>query len=493
MKLRGKSSGRRLVIAVLVSLAVAAGCVAQSTAPTPAGLAQQVADELAAADPGTTAAAWLQAHPAEKLEIYNGRQLANDTEKWCARTVARHADGSGIPWIRSTYFYQPEAPADDVLPPSGASPGDVLVHSCRLGLVWIEVPETDPARGVPLTLAITAALTAHWGAAQSPKMPGGFGSAGWVETRQWQAKGAIITAAYDQFGGKGHRALVRMAFPNSDALHDVAAETEQDRVEHRATLEGLLRRVAQAGMPGPATAEMSALLSKPDYFSATNLPRDTEVVSAFRDWLAAAKSQPPGPQAAALLAADCVLAFLDQNGVQMGAQARAEMAQLNARYVMNQLAGGPVYAHGLLRAAKGIATPGPAQDAILLVEMERGFDETGMCSAGSEEFAPVIAQGESLLAGARSLLPETLAGLHFMVADAYTTIVWLATTTDAEYHDPAKYRPQAASARAKALEHYRAALQLEHGTARAQAAWREAWRLAAGLAPTTGRYFCVYD
>jgi hypothetical protein len=51
----------------------------------------------------------------------------------------------------------------------------------------------------------------------------------------------------------------------------------------------------------------------------------------------------------------------------------------------------------------------------------------------------------------------------------------------------------AESARAKALEHYRAAFQLEHGTARAQKAWKEAWRLAAGLPPTTERYFCVYD
>src|SRR5260370_35817623 len=35
--------------------------------------------------------------------------------------------------------------------------------------------------------------------------------------------------------------------------------------------------------------------------------------------------------------------------------------------------------------------------------------------------------------------------------------------------------------------------QLEHGTARAQKTWKDAWRLAAGLPPTHGRYFFIYD
>ena len=80
-----------------------------------------------------------------------------------------------------------------------------------------------------------------------------------------------------------------------------------------------------------------------------------------------------------------------------------------------------------------------------------------------------------------------------MVGDAHTTIVWLAKTSDTEYHDPKKYQPAAESARVKALEHYRAAFKPEHATARAQKTWKEAWRSAAGLPPTSGRYFCVYD
>ncbi len=255
----------------------------------------------------------------------------------------------------------------------------------------------------------------------------------------------------------------------------------------------LVRRVKETGMPAAATNEMTALLEKPDYFSARNLPSDSEVVATFRDWLTAAKSQPAGQHAGSLLAADRVLDFLDHDGVQVGEAARAAMKSFGVEYVHDELAGGDVYTHGLLKQAKALAPPGPAGDEVLLFQMERGFDETGMCSAGAEEFSQVIQQGESLLAGARSLPMSTLSSLHFMVGDAYATIVWLAKTTDTEYHDPKKYQQAAELARAKALEHYRAAFNLEHGTARAQKTWKDAWRLAAGLPPTRGRYFCIYD
>lgn len=478
--------------ALLIIAALCTNLAAQSNPPT-ASLAQQVAAEIAAVRAGTTPAAWLRDHPAEKLEPYNGKQLNQDTEKWCARATATHAQGSALPWTRTVYFYQPPPPADDALPPPDTAPQQLVENSCRLGLLWFDIPESDPSAGVALVHAIAAALTSQYGKPQVPRLPGGFGSAGWAEVRQWQARGAVITAAYDKFGGVGHRALVRVAFPNSDAVHDLAAQDEQAQALQRAELDDVLRRVANAGMPAAVTAEMTALLRKPDFFAGTRLPQDTQVVAAFRHWIDAAQSLPAGHRAMALLAADCALDFLDHSGVQMGDAAGAQMATLGARYVPNPLAGGPVYAHGWLLQAKAMVPPGYGSDEVLLVEMARGFDENGMCGGGGEEFAPVIRQGESLLAGARSLPPQTLASLHFMVADAYATIVWLATTPGDDYHDPAKYRPQEAVARVKALEQYRAALALEHGTARSHAAWSDAWRLAAGLPPQQGRYFCIYD
>jgi hypothetical protein len=77
-----------------------------------------------------------------------------------------------------------------------------------------------------------------------------------------------------------------------------------------------------------------------------------------------------------------------------------------------------VFPSWLPREGEGSRTSRICADEVLLLQMERGFDETGMCSAGPEEFAQVIQQGESLLAGARALPTSTLSSLHFMVGDA---------------------------------------------------------------------------
>jgi hypothetical protein len=485
---------RRLLLTI-VAVAVLPGAVcAQTAASSDFSVAQQVAREITEVKGGATPAEWLQAHADERLEMFNGSQSANGTERWCARTVVGHSASTGRAWTRSVYFYDPPPPADDALPAPGASGSELLETNCRLGLMWIDIPEDDPAVGIKLSEGIQAAVASRYGRGSTPQFgPGGFGSAGWTATRRWRVDGAFLTVAYDQFKGKPHRTLVRLAFANSDALHDVVKEAEQARIDLMADVGELVRRVKQAGMPAAVTNEMTALLEKPDYFSGQNRPSDTQVVATFRDWLKAAESRPAGQQAVTLVAADRVLDFLSHSGVPLEKAAREELKSLGANYVHDELAGGDVYAHGLLKKAKALAPSGPSADEVLLYQMERGFDETGMCSAGEEEFSQVIQQGESLLAGARALPTATLASLHFMVGDAYTTIVWLARTTDSEYHDPKKYQPMAESARAKALEHYRAGFQLAHGTARAQKAWKEAWRLAVGLPPISGRSFCMYD
>ncbi len=489
----GAQMGRLLLTIVAVAVLPFAVC-GQTAASSDVTFAQQVVREIAEVKGAATPAEWLRAHAEEKLQVFNGPQFANDTKEWCARTVVAHSSTTGRAWARSVYFYDPRPPADYALPAPGASGKKVLETTCRLGLMWIDIPEANPEVGIKLSEDIQAALASQYGASSTPRFgPGGYGSAGWTATQQWRVNGAVLTVAYDQFKGKAHRTLVRLAFANSDAIHDLVKETQQARIDLMDEIGELVRRVKETGMPAAPTNEMTALLEKPDYFSGQNRPSDTHVVTTFHDWLTAAKSQPAGQQAVALVAGDRVLDFLSHSGVPLGEEAVAKLKSLGANYVHNELAGGDVYAHGLLKEAKALAPAGPAADEVLLFQMERGFDETGMCSAGEEEFSQVIQQGESLLAGARALPTSTLSSLHFMVADAYATIVWLAKTTDSEYHDPKKYQQMAESARAKALEHYSAAFHLERGTARAQKAWKEAWRLAAGLPPTRGRYFCVYD
>ena len=485
----------------------------QSQAGTSIG--RQIAAELADAKPGVTPATWLKSHAGEKLELFNGPQRENDTQAWCARTVvSRSAEGQT--WTRTVYFYDPEPPADDALPPVGASPQEALEATCQLGLMWIEVSQADDAAGVALAQSIEAGLRTHYGRGETPRsinaranlsqsaspalptssganMLSGFGAAYWTDAREWHVDDATLTVAYDPSQGQQKRVLVRMAFPNSDAFHDTKREMRQDQLDLLAWRDDLVRRIMQSGLAADATSEMKALIEKPDYFNGKNRPSGAQVVNAMSDWLTDAKARSAGQQAIALLVADRVLDFLDHNAAGPDDVARAQLKNLGAEYINDELAGGPVYAHSFLKQAKAIAPPGPPSDEVLLYQMEHGFDETGMCSAGAEEFKQVIEKGESLLAGARGLPASTLASLHFMVGDAYSTIVWLAKTGNDDYHDPKEYQPMEASARESALGHYRAAFELEHGTARAQRTWKEAWRLAVGLTPIYPRYFCVYD
>jgi hypothetical protein len=480
------------------------------------GLSEQIAAELAQATAGVTPAAWLKSHASEKLELFNGPQRENDTQAWCARSVvSRSAEGQM--WTRAVYFYDPEPPADDALP-VGASPQEALEATCQLGLMWIEIPQTDDAAGAALAQSLEAGLQAHYGAGEAPhsmtaranlsqsassaspngkgaaaNFLTGFGAAYWTDAREWRVGDALLTTAYDPSQERQKRVLVRLALPTSDAFHDTKREMQQDQLDLLAWRDDLVRRITEAELAADTTSEMKALIEVPDYFNGKNRPSGGQVVQAMRDWLTDARARSAGQQAIALLVADRVLDFLDHNAAGPDDAARVQLKTLGAEYINDELAGGPVYVHSLMKQARAIAPAGASSDEVLLYQMERGFDETGMCSAGAEEFEQVIEKGESLLAAARGLPASTLASLHFMVGDAYSTIVWLAKTGNDDYHDPKAYQPMEASARESALGHYRAAFELEHGTARAQRTWREAWRLAVGLAPIYPRYFCVYD
>ena len=176
---------RRLLLTIAAVAVLPVAVCAQTVASPDVTFAQQIAREITQAKGGTTPAEWLQAHADEKLQIFNGQKFANDTQQWCARTVVVHSAGTGRAWTRSVYFYDPLAPADDELPAPGASGRKLLETTCRLGLMWIDIPESNPEVGIKLSEDIQAALASRYGSGSTPQFgPGGFGSAGWTATQQ---------------------------------------------------------------------------------------------------------------------------------------------------------------------------------------------------------------------------------------------------------------------------------------------------------------------
>ncbi len=237
---------RRLLLTIVAVVALRVPVCAQTAASSDVALAQQIAREITEVKGGMTPAEWMHAHADERLEMYNGPQLANDTQRWCARTLVTHPATTGRVWTRSVYFYDPQPPADDALPEPGASRRELLEESCQLGLMWIDIPEGNQAVGTQLAEDIQTALASQYGPGSTPLLPaGGFGSAGWTDTQQWRVDGAVLTVAYDQFRGKAHRTLVRLAFPNSDAIHDLVKETEQLRINREPAQFPFLQFIAE--------------------------------------------------------------------------------------------------------------------------------------------------------------------------------------------------------------------------------------------------------
>ena len=109
---------------------------------------------------------------------------------------------------------------------------------------------------------------------------------------------------------------------------------------------------------------------------------------------------------------------------------------------------------------------------------------------GSEDPSrKVILDGEKLLGA--GLDAPIAAQVHFMVGDAYSDFVALAAQgLNAQGNSDAnKFRGETTVDRAKALEHYRAGLAVDSASQNAQDAWRQAWRLLAGIQPEE-RYVC---
>ena len=93
----------------------------------------------------------------------------------------------------------------------------------------------------------------------------------------------------------------------------------------------------------------------------------------------------------------------------------------------------------------------------------------------------------------RTSAPVIRARLLLLLGDAYSDLVGLAAGMGEGYVDAASYASGAAAARKRAAALYREALELDRGAPRARDRWRQAWRLLAGLPPSTTHFFCVND
>jgi hypothetical protein len=166
---------------------------------------------------------------------------------------------------------------------------------------------------------------------------------------------------------------------------------------------------------------------------------------------------------------------------------RQELQGLGARFDRAFADGSYYYNGNWVNEARQLAPDSEGSTLALLIWMSRG---DGCLAGGTEFFRNVISEGNALLQ--RNIDVTTAAQAHFMVGDAYTDMVALSEGPDPNGDYASVKLDNPAESRAKALEHYHAGLSIDNTSEEAKAAWRQAWKLSAGLLADE-RYVCFGD
>lgn len=427
----------------------------------PSTVPGRVALELWQLRPGITLASWTAANLTDQVSGADSA-VAEVPGGWCARSASA-IEVAGRTLVRETFFYPPPMPADPLLPDSGSPE---LVQLCELAIMRLRVPAGDSL----LADSVTSQLDSVFGPRATEAR--GIGPALWSRSARYQRGGLTIVAAHD----RGRGALVLARFPVREALHHEPADSlPLDSAARLAGLDSALWSALERAATDTGAAPPAALI--------TPLTR----------WVNGAAALPLPRRAAALYVADEVLErSMCRHGLceQRANAALEPLRAAGSRFTWSPLGGVYTSERAWLTQARILDRDSPIGDRIFLMQLEAGFDFSGTCARGSEGFYAVITNGERYL----QRMPEgpISGGVHFLVAEAYRDVVALASGAAGDYADASQYQPEAANARTRALDHYRAAIAAGPSAA-ASAAWQRSWLLLSGLPPADVRFFCVYD
>jgi hypothetical protein len=448
----------------------------------------RVALELWQLREGVSLGRWFTDHAGERIEPFRPDTLSA-FGLWCARAEWRAAV-AGRELVRQAVFYPPEPPAGLELPPDSI-PEQLVAEGCALGMVWLEVAADSAAAG-PLLDSVRFQLAALLGPADTSGAPGTFASAFWkgaVQFARGELKAVLALEAFPHLGGQvagGRARVVALAYLP-------AAARVLERRDADAALADTLPLARAAELSGLDSGLWAQLLSALERSPFPAPAESSPLGDALRSWLTAAQSLSAPRRAAALFVADQALARAMCAHRLCGAQdsvRRRPLEALGARFAFSPLAGGWIYERTWLNLARFLDRDSEVGQAVLLQQLESGFDFSGLCARGREGFRRVIDNGERYLA--RVPNSPIAAAVRVHVARAYADVVALARGALGGSADSLDYQLEAPAARLKAIEHYRLAMAQAPGAAAARTAWREAWWVLAGLRPERVRFYCPY-
>lgn len=224
---------------------------------------------------------------------------------------------------------------------------------------------------------------------------------------------------------------------------------------------------------------------------------DPVMRSAVDQLLKLERSAPPTRKPALLLATDMLAGKLfcaesSQDPSEECKKLHDEMAAQNLTWDWDVLGGEWGYRHDLLwRLWREYGSTGWGEKAFVLL-MDSGWNPSGTCQSGNDEFRVVIREGEKFLAAKPSSAnrPE----IKFLVAEAYAT--WWAVSEPSlgdDYIQPEIYKAGSAQARRKAIIYFQQLVDGNTNKLMVEAARQHLQNITKGDPTSEVRFYCVYD
>jgi hypothetical protein len=374
-----------------------------------------------------------------------------------------------------------------------------------LGEVW-ESRQTSLSAIQLMHNRIESLLVQRYGRPQSPEtMPPGvaaWGSADWHLLRVWHLPARDVYLYIRETPGQ--RVAVGLLARDS-ALEQASREEGRDL---------LLSNRPSAAIEDQIDSHLSAALAK-DFPRASALlgdsdeqPAPSAVYDAATEIARIAANTTADRRPLLLLAADRLAArWRLPEQQKLPAEIETRIKQLDkiggAQFTWDSLGDSWIYQHNLLWSAW---RAGPdtewGQDAFFLL-LASGWDTSGVCRNGADEFRTVIDEGKKFLA-AHPASPVRLP-VTYLVGEAYETwwslSEWSSCSPVTDLGPgpcrpapaSAKYRAGAEAARQQAIADYQAVIAADPSTYATPAVeWRLA-RLQLGIDTNQRRFYCLYD
>jgi hypothetical protein len=407
--------------------------------------------------------AWRAGHSGAKCRAFDGTGFGAD-EQWCYRCV-ESAGAETYEW--SFYAF------------------DVAAPVCRLGQLraWQSGPATGETRR-----AIESALVTRYGPSDSSNAVGEWASGFWHDIQHFRdAQGEVYLYRRVQQGEPDAVELL------ARSRQLVAARAEDPKMadledQHRAPIRTRLDQRLMQDL-GAAFPALRTLLGEDSDEGRRAMRRET-----LQALLNAAVAATGDRKAELLLAADRVASLIPetQNGDPTENERAELIAGFSLRYRYSPLGGGWNYQHDLLRQVwrESPNTAWGAEAFLLLAWM--GWDGSGTCAAGSDQFREVIAHSDTFLADHPSS-PHRL-DVTLALGTAHETW-WSLSRAKAgdDYVEAAKYGDGAEAAKRKAISIYEQIAKLAPDGPEAAYARRRLPRLKLGIDTAQRAFYCIYD